>query len=138
MKTVEDHQGLNPLLAATAHGYRELLIRLVGGCQRLAIGVIGSIGLLTVGFLYYTGTHLVLDSNTMNMLDPDLSFRQQKVDFEKAFPQMDGILVVVIEAKKSAQARNAAAQLTEKLQQEPNLYRSLQPGSPARRWWEHG
>ena len=118
------------MLAAAAHGYREFLIRLVGGCQRLAIWVIGGMGLLTVGLLYYTATHLVLDSDTMNMLDPDLSFRQQKVDFEKAFPQMDGILVIVIEAKESARARNAADQLTDILQQEPNLYRSLyQPGN---------
>ena len=101
MKTVGDQQGRNPLLVATAHGYRKVLVRLVGGCQRLAIWVIGIIGLLTVGFLYYTATHLVLDSDTMNMLDPDLSFRQQKVDFELAFPQMDEILVIVIEAQAS-------------------------------------
>jgi len=130
MKRVGHQQGGQALLAAATHGYREFLIRLVGGCQRLAIWVIGGMGLLTVGLLYYTATHLVLDSDTMNMLDPDLSFRQQKVDFEKAFPQMDGILVIVIEAKESARARNAADQLTDILQQEPNLYRSLyQPGN---------
>ena len=83
-----------------------------------------------MGLLYYTATHLVLDSDTMNMLDPELSFRQQKADFNKAFPQMDGILVIVIEAKEAAQTRGVADQLTEILQQEPNLYRSLyQPGN---------
>jgi hopanoid biosynthesis associated RND transporter like protein HpnN len=129
MKKVGDQQGRTSSLAAATHGYREFLIRLVGVCQHLAIWVIGSIALLTVGLLYYTTTHLVLDSDTMNMLAPDLSFRQHKVDFEKAFPQMDGILVIVIEAKEAAQARDVANQLTEKLQQKPNLYRSLyQPG----------
>jgi hopanoid biosynthesis associated RND transporter like protein HpnN len=65
----------------------------------------------------------------MNMLDPNLSFRQQKVDFEQAFPQMDDILVVVIEAQETGRARDVADQFTEKLQEEPSLYRSLyQPG----------
>ena len=117
------------MLSAAAHRYRELLVRLVSGCQRLAIWVIGGASILTVGLLYYTATHLVLDSNTMNMLDPDLSFRQQKLDFELAFPQMDGILVIVLEAQETGRARDVADQFTERLQQEPNLYRSLyQPG----------
>ncbi len=117
------------MLAESEHIYRRFLVRLVDHCRYYAAWVVGGASLLTAVLIYYTATHLVLDTNTMNMLDKDLTFRQVKLDFEGAFPQLDDVLVIVIDAKTGGRAREVADAFSETLRQEPTLFRSLyRPG----------
>ncbi len=65
----------------------------------------------------------------MNMLDPALPFRMHDRELERNFPQLDDLIVVVIEGQSRQQVQDVADALTKTLLQDSNLFRSIyQPG----------
>ncbi|MCZ6799632.1 MAG: hypothetical protein O7F12_04010, partial [Nitrospirae bacterium] len=113
------------LLDRVAVIYQQSLVQLVDFCRRLAIWVV--IGLLIVtGLLFvYTVNNLTLDTNPLNLLDPDLPFRQLDQDFVSAFPELDNLIVVVIDQGTSDGARDAVRQLEADLKGQPALFSSV-------------
>ena len=65
--------------------------------------------------LWYTSEHLKVNTYPGNMLSDSLPWRQDKLQFEKAFPQFRDSVVVVIDAPTQDQALDAAHQLHQKL-----------------------
>ncbi len=105
--------------------FQQSLVQLVDVCRRLAIGVVIGLLVLTGFLLVYTVNNLTLDTNPMNLLDPDLPFRQLDQDFISAFPELDNVIVVVIDQGTSDAARDAVRQLAEALKGQPALFSSV-------------
>ena len=87
--------------------------------------MVSTIAVLTLAILYYVATHFSLDTNTMNMLDPTLPFRIHDRELEQTFPQLDDLIVVVVEGQSNRHVHDAADTLVETLRQEPTLFRSI-------------
>ena len=70
----------------------------------------------------YTARNISFDTDTTNMISPDLPWRQELAHFNKQFPQNIGLLVVMIDGKTPDIAEDAAAALFEKIQARPDLF----------------
>lgn len=117
------------------HAWRLVLESLVRHSARHA-GAVAVVSLLiSIALGWYTVTHFAFNTDTGDMLDPDLPFRVLDRELDEAFPQLTETLVVVVEAKSPALAEAAAGQLTEALRGRPELFKSVyQPGSGA--FWD--
>ena len=113
------------MLDRIGHGYRAFLVRLVDQCRRAAtwvvIGVLAATGLSAV----YTAKNLILDTDPVHLLDPDLHFRQLQKDFYATFPQLDDLILVVVDQGSAEARRNAVHELARLLEQQPSLFASV-------------
>jgi uncharacterized protein len=108
--------------------HQRLLVRLVDASRRAAVRVAAATVVATAALLYYTATHLSLDTSTVNMIDPSLPFRKLEAEYERVFPQSDE-LVVVIDGETADRAEDAADALAARLRQERGVFGSVQrPG----------
>jgi len=103
----------------------QTLVALVDACRRAAwVVAIGAI-LLTGALGYYAATHLSIDADTSRMISPELPWRKRESAYDALFPQTTGVLVVVIDARSSGEAEDAASLLLERLRQQPQLFRTV-------------
>ncbi len=113
------------MLDRIGNGYQRFLVWLVERCRRAAvwvvIGCLASAGLSAA----YAVTNLTLDTDPMNLLDPDLPFRQLQRDFEAAFPQLDDLIVVVVDQGAAERRRDAVHALAERLERQPAFFSSV-------------
>ncbi len=73
----------------------------------------------------YTRTHLGMNTDTEDMLSPDLDWRKLDKELSAEFPQFSSNVLVVIEAPTPDQAMDAADKLYNKLEQETTLFKSV-------------
>lgn len=90
--------------------------------SRFAPWVIIAVLALVIMALDYTLTHLRIDTDTEDMLSEELPFRATFEQYKQAFPQLEGTLLVVLDAKTPERARTAARYLAAALSQRPQLY----------------
>ncbi|WP_407527164.1 MMPL family transporter [Methylobacterium oryzisoli] len=63
-----------------------------------------------------TAAHLFrINTDVERLISPDVGWRQDEIQFEKAFPQRSNLLVAVIDARTPEQAEEAASRLAEAL-----------------------
>lgn len=109
--------------------YRQFLVDLVEASRHAAIWIVSGVLLSTVGLLIYIATHLTVDTDPLNLLDPNLPFRHLKGDFEQAFPQLTDLIVVVIDGKNKRTVREATDWLAQQLDQQSRWFHSVyRPG----------
>lgn len=89
--------------------------------RRAALLVILSL-LLTATAGVFTARHLGMDTDTANMISPDLPWRKDLAHFNTLFPQNTGLLVVMIDGKTPDAAEDAAAALFAKIQTRKDLF----------------
>ena len=113
------------MLDRIGHGYQAFLVWLVDRCRRAAtwvvIGVLAATGLSAV----YTAKNLKLDTDPVHLLDPDLRFRQLQKDFYATFPQLDDLILVVVDQGDAEARRDAVHALARLLEQQPSLFTSV-------------
>lgn len=113
------------MLDRIGHGYRAFLVRLVDRCRHAAtwvvIGVLAATGLSAV----YTAKNLTLDTDPVHLLDPDLHFRQLQKDFYATFPQLDDLILVVVDRGAAEARRHAVHELARLLERQPSLFASV-------------
>jgi len=103
---------------------------LVGFSVRNAWLVLLLAALGTWGALTYTAGHLAIDTDTANMLDPELPHRQAHRRFRAAFPAQTGDVVVFTEAASAGAADDAADALAAKLAERPDIAMAVErPGA---------
>src|SRR5712691_418160 len=85
---------------------------------RFARWVVGGTAVLTVVFFYYALTHISLDTDPSDMLDPQLHHRKLEADMQKAFPQFSDVIVAVVEGDNADRANDASQKLITRLKQE--------------------
>lgn len=91
------------------------LVWWVERARRFAWPIILGAVLLTAAAGDYTATDLGMNTDSNALLSSDLPYRQNLKDYEKAFPQLQDNLVVVIEANSPDQAEDAANALADRL-----------------------
>ncbi len=70
---------------------------------------------LTVASAFYTAANLGINTSTNDMISPDVPFRVNNIAFNEAFPETKNVIAVVINARSSEQADEAAEQLADRL-----------------------
>jgi hypothetical protein len=74
---------------------------------------------------FYAAHHLKMDTDTTNMISPDLPWRQQASHLASLFPQNSGLLVIVVDGKTPELADQATSLIFERLKERPELFTSI-------------
>src|ERR1700730_16096587 len=101
------------------------IVAIVAVCSRFRWIVLSLAILVTIASGYYTATHFAINTNTNEFFSEKIRWRQNLIALEKAFPQRDDQIVVVIDGATPELAEAAAQSLTDKLQHRPDLYQSV-------------
>ncbi len=96
--------------------------RLVIFSERRAILLVIVSLLLTTVAGVFTARHLGMDTDTANMISPELPWRKELAHFNALFPQNTGLLVVMIDGKTPDAAEDAAAALFDKIKTRKDLF----------------
>lgn len=81
--------------------------------------------LLTVLSCWALATRFSLDTDSMRMFPADLPWREAEKAMDRAFPQRDDVIAVVIDGQTPDLAERAAAALAEELRRAPGRLRSV-------------
>lgn len=79
--------------------------------------------LLSAGAGFYAATHLAVDTDLERMLPTGLAWRQNEIALDRAFPQNDSLLLIVIDGQTGDLADRAAREMADRLRAEPQLFR---------------
>src|SRR6202040_3321279 len=101
------------------------IVAIVGACSRFRWTVLALAILVTIDSGYYTATHFAITTNTNEFISARLQWRQNLIALDKAFPQRDDQIVVVIDGATPELAEAAAQSLTDRLKRRPDLYQSV-------------
>jgi uncharacterized protein len=102
-----------------------IVTALVDFCRRFAFPVAGIALAASILMGGYVITHFKINTDINQLLAADLGWRQREAELEKAFPQNVDQLVVVIDGDTADNAENAAANLYEKMQTRPDLFKNV-------------
>lgn len=81
---------------------------------------------IACGFsLTYTVKNLKINTDTSNIISPDLPFQQDRQRFLKAFPQDDQTILVVVDAKSPEQTTRALSYLAQRFRDEKQQIESV-------------
>ena len=84
---------------------------------------------LTLAAGWYTVAHVAIDTDTGNMLDPELPHVKASNALDAAFPRLPGDVVVYTESAHAGEAEDAADALTARLRERSDIAHALsQPG----------
>ena len=95
----------------------------VGLVERFSLMIILLVMGGAVFALNYTVRNLGMNTNTRDMLSPELEWRQLDLKIDRLFPQFTNNILVVIEASTPDEASDAGKLLYENLKKETGLFR---------------
>jgi hopanoid biosynthesis associated RND transporter like protein HpnN len=75
--------------------------------------------------LYHTIQNLGVNTNTAEMLSPDLPFQKNRIRIETAFPQDAGVIILVVDARTPEQTSQAANTLETALSSQADSFLSV-------------
>ena len=113
------------MLDRIGQGYQAFLVWLVDHCRRAAVLVVIGVFVATGLSAVYTVNNLTLDTDPVRLLDPDLHFRKLQQDFYATFPQLDDLILVVVDRGSAEHRRDAVHELATLLEQHPLLFESV-------------
>jgi hopanoid biosynthesis associated RND transporter like protein HpnN len=115
-----------------------LVYRAVRFCERRAAFVLAAGVLLAVVSVVYVVHAFRMDTDTTNMISPDLPWRKQVAHFNELFPQNTGLLVIVVDGTTPDAAEDATAALYQKLQARTDLFSSVRRPDGGPYFNQHG
>ncbi|MAF49232.1 MAG: hypothetical protein CMM10_13300 [Rhodospirillaceae bacterium] len=83
---------------------------------------VAAISILTIAIGYFAATSIGINTDTEDMLSPDLAFRQNAKELDRAFPQFDDNIVIVLDGGNADLLADAADVLAGELAKFPGLY----------------
>jgi uncharacterized protein len=89
----------------------------------LAVVIICLVGGVLLGT--YAVTHLSVDTDTNDLISPELPWRKREAEFDRAFPQNVDLLAIVIDGTTPGQAEDAATYLAQWMRDRPQLYKTV-------------
>ena len=92
-----------------------IVARIVAACSRHALWVVLLSGLLTVLSAWFAATHFAINTDSNTLIASDLPWRQRQEAFNKAFPQNDGLILMVLDGVTPEAAQGAADRIVAKL-----------------------
>src|SRR5581483_2717785 len=115
-----------------------LVYRAVRFCeQRAALVLIASV-LLAIASVVFVVHAFRMDTDTANMISPELSWRKEVAHFNDLFPQNTGLLVIVVDGKTPDAAEDATAALYEKIKARTDLFSSVRRPDGGSYFEQHG
>ena len=105
--------------------YARLLSGWVDRVRRSAWIVLAISVVVTALGAWYSATHLSINTDTDDMLSSTLAFRQDSIRLSRAFPDLSGNIVIVIDGATADQADDAALALSGALRRQTALFRSV-------------
>ena len=97
----------------------------VAACHRRALAVTLACLAVAVAAGFYAAGHLGIDTDTGEMISPEVPWRQAELDYDRAFP--GGLnLVIVIDGPSAEAASDAAAALADRLKARPDLFTAVE------------
>lgn len=84
--------------------------------DRYAGTVLVAAAALLAIFVAYTITHIGINTDTADMLSPELPWQQNRADFKEAFPQFDDSLIIVVQGDTPELAERGRERLLKALQ----------------------
>ncbi|MEX2650424.1 MAG: hypothetical protein WD673_15565, partial [Alphaproteobacteria bacterium] len=98
---------------------------IVRACAARAALTLGMALVVTVALGALVVPRLAVDTSTESMIDADVPFRRDEIAYRKAFPRLDDLLVVVVEAADGAAADRAAAALASRMAARADVLRAV-------------
>ncbi len=118
-----------PLAPKTERRLDRLIAALVARVRKSAWLVVAVAFAAAAAAGVYAARNLGMNTDTADMISPDLPFRQATKAFDQAFPQFADLLVVVVEADTPDRAEAAADALAAALKTDKRLFRTVyRPG----------
>ncbi len=119
------------VIEIAAQTYRRALVCWTKGVNRLALLVVVASVVATAAAIGYLAGNIRINTNTDDMLSPDLPFRQDSRDLDAAFPQFNDNIVIVIDGQTPDLANYAARKFAQGMRRRPKLFGSVYdpPGS---------
>ncbi|MEO5336933.1 MAG: MMPL family transporter [Magnetospirillum sp. WYHS-4] len=113
------------MLDRLAESYRRFLAAWVDAMRRGAplVAALAILSALAAGG--YVATHLRINTDTSDMLSPDLEFRRNSRALSEAFPQFSDNIAVAVEGVTPDLADDAALRLVDALSAKPALFRDV-------------
>ena len=110
------------MFAGVFQAYQSALIRWTGIVTRFAWLVVAASVLASTGTAVYLTKNIRINTDTEDMLSPDLDFRRHSEELSQAFPQFSDNLVIVIDGLTPDAADDAARVLAKRLRESPEKY----------------
>jgi len=104
---------------------RRVAILWVDGVRRLAPWVVVVALAVTVGAAVFVARNITINTDTEDMLSPDLPFQKYSREEKEAFPQLSDNILVVIDGQTPDVADDAASALAGKMRERPTIFRSV-------------
>ena len=108
-----------------------MLEKLVGFCLRWPWLVLAATLVLTGAGAHLTTTRFAIDTDTNHLFSPDIPWRENEIELYKNFPQLDNLIVAVIDGKTTEVAEEATKRLNAALIGQPLIRRSWRPEDEA-------
>jgi hypothetical protein len=91
--------------------FDDRLARVVDACRRHALAVVTVVAVATAALGAFTVPRLGIDTDTANMMAPELPWRQLEAQLDAAFPGIANLIVAVIDGDTPDLAEDGAARL---------------------------
>jgi hypothetical protein len=115
-----------------------VVARAVTWCERRAAAVVAVLLVAAVLAGVYVIHAFRMDTDTANMISPELPWRKQVAQFNELFPQNTGLLVVVVDGKTPDATEDATAALFQKMQSRTDLFLSVRRPDGGTYFEQHG
>jgi len=104
-----------------------LWVRFVNRHARVVLGLTGT---TTAVLLVYAALNLGINSDNVSLISEDIEARQNYLEFARSFPNIENVMLVVIDGETPEVAREATHTLRDALADRPDLFREVYiPGS---------
>ncbi len=115
-----------------------LIGRLVAAASRRAGFTVCAALLLCVVGAWYMSGHFAITTDTAELISPDLPWRRDLAAMNAAFPQRADLIVVVVDAATPELATRAASEISVRLCERSDLYKSVRQPDGGRFWARNG
>lgn len=102
-----------------------MVVRLVEASRRNAAAVAVLLLLATVAAGFHVARRIGIDTDTSNLISPNLPWRRAAAELDREFPQNNDLLAVVVDGATPDQAEDAAAALAARLAANPDVFQDV-------------
>ena len=107
-----------------------ILVRWGRAVNRRARPILGAISVVTIVSLVYAAMTLGINSDNVTLIAEHLPARQNYLEFTRSFPNIENVMLVVVDGETPELAREATTTLQKALADQPDLFREVYiPGS---------
>src|SRR5271168_4340594 len=104
---------------------KSLLARIVGFSSRFAGLVVLAMLIVAGAAGYYVSGHFAMNSRTEDLISPQTDWRMREAVYDKAFPQQNQLIVVVVDGVTPEQADAGAKSLAAALAPQKKFFLSV-------------